>query len=239
MEESTYSDFEYWQKQKRDEFPDVTGMNYTIANLAEETAFLWTSMSGAPPCSSSVGMWEFALNVQGLVGYIRYIYLENFFEIWLKRDQWDHGQDMIKAEDLFRNTEEINDLEVKKDIPLMKEIIEEIDSIWGLASDEMFAGLQRALDKFNARWNHTSTWCFDMKIYNDAIEVGKALFNNNRDNIQEMYSDYIEEHAENNGYSRIEDEISKDEWLEICKGIYSDKAKLDLFLNVLRNSNYF
>lgn len=53
-------------------------MNYNIQSLTEETAFLWTSMAGAPPCSSSVGMWEIASNVEGLAGYIRYIYLEFF-----------------------------------------------------------------------------------------------------------------------------------------------------------------
>ena len=77
MDEMNYTQFEYWQKQKNNEFPDITGMNYTIDRLSEDTAFLWTSMSGAPPCSSSVGMWELALNVKALAGYVRYIYINS------------------------------------------------------------------------------------------------------------------------------------------------------------------
>ena len=237
MKEIDYTKFEYWQKQKRHEFPDITGMNYTIDSLSEETAFLWTSMSGAPPCSSSVGMWELALNVASLAGYIRYIYLENFFEIWLKRDQWDKSEAMIKAEDLFSKAVTIEGLEYQKDIPLMKEIIEEVDRVMGLTSHEIFCGLKRALDKFNAHWNNTLTWSFDMKIYKDAVEVGEVLFNMNRETLEDIYSEYSEEDAEYD----IEEEktITKDQWLEICKGIYSDKGQLKLFLNVLRNSNYF
>lgn len=235
MEKISDTKFEYWQRQKRHEFPDITGMNYTIDRLTEETAFLWTSMSGAPPCSSSVGMWELAMNVEALAGYIRYIYLENFFEIWLKRDQWDNSEAMLKAEDLFSMAENVEGLEYKRDIPLMKEIIEDIDCAMGLSSHETFEGLKRALDKFNTHWNGTVTWSFDMEIYKDALEAGQALFNMNRDNIEEMYSEYLED-SENNIEEKM---ITKDQWLEICKGIYLNKRQLDFFLNVLRNSNYF
>ncbi|HZK55618.1 MAG TPA: hypothetical protein VFC84_15725 [Desulfosporosinus sp.] len=232
MDEMNYSQFEYWQRQKNNEFPDIVGMNYTIDRLSEDTAFLWTSMSGAPPCSSSVGMWELALNIKSLAGYVRYIYLENFFEIWLKRDQWEISDAMIKAEDLFSKAESICGLEYKMDIPLMKEIIEEVDRVMELENHEIFEGLKRALNKFNARWNNTLTWSFAMNIYQDSVEAGKVLFDNNRDNIEEMYSEYLEEDAEH-------EKITKDQWLEICKDIYGDKGKLDLFLNIVRNSNYF
>jgi len=234
MKDIDYTKFEYWQKQKRHEFPDITGMNYTIDSLAEETVFLWTSMSAA--CSSSVGMWELALNVASLAGYIRYIYLQNFFEIWLKRDQWDKSEALIKAEDLFSTALTGEELEYQKDIPLMKGIIEEVDCVMGLTSHEIFYGLKRALAKFNAHWNDTLTWSFDMKIYKDAVEVGEVLFKMNRETIEDIYSEYLEENAE---YDIEEEKITKEQWLEICKGIYSDKGQLELFLNVLRNSNYF
>jgi len=51
-----------------------------------------------------------------------------------------------------------------------------------------------------------------------------------------MYCDYLENNVEK--YVE-EDKITKDQWLGICKSIYSDKDNLDLFLKVLRNSNYF
>ena len=233
MEESNYSTFEYWKNQKSNEFPDITGMNYTIDSLTEKTTFLWTSMSGSPPCSSSVGMWELALNVEGLAGYIRYIYLENFFEILLQRDLWDKSKNMINAEELFSKAETIEGLEYKQDISLMKEIIEDVDRVFKLPIHEMFDALKRALDKFNSKWNHTLTWYFAMNIYKDATEAGEVLFNNNRDNIEELYSEYLEDQLED------EEKITKDQWLDICKEIYSDNNKLKLFLNVLRNSNYF
>lgn len=143
---------------------------------------------------------------------------------------------MIIAEDLFSKAVTIVDLEYQKDIPLMKEIIEEVDCVMGLSSHEIFYGLKRALDKFNAHWNGTLTWSFDMKIYKDAIEVGEALFNMNHETIEDIYSEYLEEETK---YDIEEEKITKEQWLEICKGIYSDKGQLELFLNVLRNSNYF
>lgn len=143
---------------------------------------------------------------------------------------------MIIAEDLFSKAVTIEDLEYQKDIPLMKEIIEEVDCVMGLSSHEIFYGLKRALDKFNAHWNGTLTWSFDMKIYKDAIEVGEALFNMNHETIEDIYSEYLEEETK---YDIEEEKITKEQWLEICKGIYSDKGQLELFLNVLRNSNYF
>lgn len=234
MKEDNVIKFEYWQEQKNSNFPDVFSTFDGIESIDEGTFFIWSEMTTHMPCSGGAGMWEMLQNIDLLIGYIRHVRLPGFFEIWLKRDEWDNNEDMIKAEELFDRAERVADLKYKEDIPLMKEIIKEIDSLFSLPENQKFERLKSALVKFNDKWDNAGTLSFSIYIYKDAVEVGEELYKRDNELIDETYYDYFgeDEEAENK-------EVALEQWLEICGNIYSDEVSFDIFMNVLDNSNSY
>ncbi len=234
MNKNDFSKFEYWQKQREENLPDITGANYDITGIDEETIFLWTSMSGPPPCSGGVGMWELIPNVDMLIGYLRYVSLPRFFEVWLNRDSWDKSEDMIRAEELFSRAESTENSDHKEDIPVMNMIINEIDKLFDLPDDQKYESLETILDKFNKKFDNNKTWSFELNIFKNAVSVGEELFENDIDQVEDIYFEYFQDDE-----VELDEKQIKKQWLNICKEVYDDNDCLDMFLDVLRSSNYY
>lgn len=235
MDKDIFSAFEYWQQQKHDNFPDIIATSENVDRIDKETIFLWAYMVSPMPSSVSVGIWELVPDYETLKGYLRFIRLPGFFEIWLDRAEWDDSyNELILAEELFTRAEAVNGLDNREDISFMKDIIQELDSINNdLTTAHKIEQLKGVLGRFNDRWNSTLTWSFGIYIYQDAVEAGKQLFSSKTELINEIFK-----HNFKQGQT-VERENVKEQWLAICQNVYNDRNSCALFMEVMNKSNDF
>lgn len=129
--------------------------------LGANPAFLYSSITAPLPSAQMSGFWDAYPSIQGVAAHLRFGLLPLEFSIWLCRDEWDPAPREPKtAETIFEGAIAAN-IRYCEDIPLMRSIIAELDiAMKATKPSAAVAGVQKAADMFNERWQSTHTWDF-------------------------------------------------------------------------------
>ena len=229
MVEMNWASFLEW-KQIYEKTNCGVGSPFNDAPLTEDSIYLWNEMSAPLPSGATNGVWGIFPESKSLAGFLRYVVLPKFFEIWLVRDEWDDNPErFINAEELFELAE-LAEQSVKcryiEDIRLMKALIADLDALMDKDNEKVGIGLVDLTKKFNGRWEDTPTWCFKLKVYENPVSVGKEIFNRVAEDLDEK--DATEEFG-----------MPEDVWMEICKKALTDKSTQKQFTEKLSESAWF
>ena len=195
--------------------------------LTKDSIYLWNQMSTPLPDGSTHGTWGVFPEPKALAGFLRYIVLPIFFEIWLVREEWDDDPErFIKAEELFAMAEKTGKCRYIEDVPFMKPLIATLDALMDRSNEEVTRGLADVAEKFNYRWEDTSTWCFKIEIHENPVSVGKEIFNCVAEDLE---PDYIVE----------EFGMSEDAWMKICRSALEDESAQAQFIERLKDGGVF
>jgi hypothetical protein len=146
-------------------------------------------MTAPLPSGTTAGAWTAYPAVQKLAAHLRFGLLPDDFSIWLCRDEWDlNPQELKTAEVIFEGAKSANN-RYAGDIPVMQEIIAELDGSMKADEAEAWRRVQKACRMFNARWKSTPTWNFLHK----PMRGLKALLNDIKKHrgIEEEHRDII------------------------------------------------
>jgi hypothetical protein len=112
------------------------------------------------------------------------------------------------------------------DIPLMKSLIAELDTLMDKDNEKVKKGITAVVKKFNERWESTPTWTFKLEVYENPVLVGKEIFNRVADEVDEKY--VVEEFG-----------MSENDWMDICEKAIADDAAQEQFSERLSEAGWF
>lgn len=195
--------------------------------LTQDSLYFWNQMSAPLPSGSTYGAWGIFPDPAALAGFLRYIVLPTFFEIWLNREEWDKDPEaFIKAEELFERAEKSGKCGYLEDLPLMRSLIESLDALMVKNNEDVRTGLVDVAEKFNNRWQETPTWCFKIEIYEDPVAVGKEVLGRVVEDLDE--DSVIDEFG-----------MSEEDWMKICKNVLIDEHAKTQYIETLSNQGIF
>ena len=226
MSDNNWGSFSYWKQIYTDKGRGVESP-FNAAPLTENSVYFWSQMSAPFPSGSTNGAWGCFPESKALTGFIRYIVFPAFFEIWLVREKWDKDPErFVNADELFTLAEKSGKCRYIEDTPLMKALIAELDELIDKPDEQVKSGLQKVADKFNDRWSDTTTWCFEIHVFDTPEAVGIEIMNRLSEDVHE---------------EDIEKElgIPKKEWMIICDSAISDSDAKDRFIEVLEDSTWY
>jgi hypothetical protein len=223
MEKRNWKSFEYWKNLYIGSEAELQG-RFQSDPMTEKSVFLWTQLGAPLPSGSTSGAWSIFPEIKSLIGFLRFVALPIYFGIWLVREEWDdESNKFINAEQMFETAQSSGKCRFTDDIPLMKELIKNLDNLFDLPDEKIYPELKEVIKKFNDRWENTSTWCFTIQTYENPKDTGMEIFNRIAEDVQEEYQE--EEFG-----------MSKGSWIEICNSALNDeKAQLE-FKEVLAES---
>jgi hypothetical protein len=226
MTEKNWASFSEWKKIVAETNCGVESpFNDTL--LTDDSIFLWNQTGTPLPSGSTNGAWGSFPEPKALVGFLRYVALPVFFEIWLVREEWDKEPErFIKAEELFELAEQSGKCRYIEDTQLMKTLIADLDVLMEQDNEKVTMDLTAVVKKFNERWENTPTWCFKLEIYESPVMVGKEIFNRVADEIKD---EYVEE----------EFGMAEKDWMNICQKALTDKTAQDQFSERLREAGWY
>lgn len=226
MSEKNWASFAEW-KEIYERTNCGVGSPFGNIPLSENSIFHWNQMSAPMPSGGTNGTWGIFPEPKALAGFLRYIALPIFFQIWLVREEWDDKSErFISAEKLFDLAEKSGKCRYIEDIPVMKTMISDLDALMGQDDEKVRKSLNDVAKKFNDRWEDTPTWCFKIEIYDDPVVVGKEVFNRVAEDLAE--EDIVEEFG-----------MSEDDWMEICRKALTDESAQEKFTEILRDSGWY
>jgi hypothetical protein len=178
MATNGWADFDWWRE--RYEAEDV-GLDEPFVDEAwsADTTYVWakTIEPVRPGVGSPGGFWATFPHPRAAAGALRFVLLPDWFGAWLERDTWDAEPDAFVASDLLlAAAAESAPEEVRADVPLMREILADLDAV--LAADDAGAceaALRQALEKVNTRWHGTGSWEFSLEIYRGPTSLADEL----------------------------------------------------------------
>ena len=145
--------------------------------LTEKSIYIWSEI-GAPKHSGIInGQWNWFPKPEALAGFLRFIELPMYFGIWLVREEWDTEPNRFRrAEELLSLAEISEQCRFKFEIPDMKDLIYQLDTLSDLPDAEIRSGLKDVAKDFNKHWSDTPTWHFKMLIFDTrSMSVKKFL----------------------------------------------------------------
>jgi hypothetical protein len=218
--------FEEWQRIQGKKVQSI-GSPFNNEIITVRSVYLWNEMTAPLPSGSTTGEWGFFPCPQALSGFLRYVLLPAFFGVWLVREEWDaQPEKFIKAEELFEFAERSKKCRYLEDIPLMKELIADLDCLVNKDDREVCQGIVAVSKKFNNRWENASTWCFKIQVFETPVSVGAEIFDRFAEGLE------AEDAEEEFG-------ISKSDWLEICRNAIQNTAAQDRFMDKVNESGWF
>ena len=226
MVQKDWSSFAVWEK-----IVDKNGRGvespFDYMPLTKNSIFHWNQVSAPMPSGSTNGAWGTFPEPKALAGFLRYVVLPQFFEIWLVREEWDDEPDrFISAEELFDLAEKSEKCRYIEDVQVMKTLIAGLDALMGQDNEKVRAGLNDVAKKFNEKWENTPTWCFKIEIYEDPVAVGKEIYKRVAADVKEEYL--------NEDFG-----MSEDDWIDICRKALTDESAQEQFNEKLNDSNWF
>lgn len=226
MSDNNWGSFSYWKQIYTDNDGGLESP-FNPEPLTDKSVYFWSQMSAPLPSGSTSGAWGCFPEANLLTGFIRYIVFPAFFEIWLVREDWDKDPErFVNADELFALAEKSGKCSYIQDLPLMKALIAELDQLIDKPDKQIRNGLQRVANKFNGRWGDTSTWCFEIHVFNTPEEVGIEIMNRLS---EDVYDEEIEEELG----------ISKKDWMIICNSATSDSNANGRFVEILENNAWY
>lgn len=195
--------------------------------LTDGCIFLWNQMSAPMPSGSTVGSWGCFPEPKALAGFLRFVVLPKFYEIWLVREEWDkEPEKFVKAEELLDMAEQSGKCRHFDDAQLMKTLIADLDALMEQDDEKVTMGLRTVAKKFSERWENTPTWCFKIGIYDNPVMVGKEIFNRVADDLEAAYA------AEEFG-------LTEEAWIDICQKALIDKASQEQFSEKIKEAGWY
>jgi hypothetical protein len=178
MNPTDWADFEWWRARYD---ADEVGLDEPFVDEAwsADTAFVWAKIIEPlrPGVGSPSGFWATFPHVRAAAGALRFVLLPDWFGAWLGRDEWDEDPDaFVAAESMLAGAEQAADEALRVDVPLMREILAELDAVLALtdaaACEE---ALQAVIEKVNARWHGTGSWEFSLELFRGPLALADEL----------------------------------------------------------------
>ena len=229
--------FSFWKQVDEGENPFDDGP------VGPDSLFAHESFCALLPCAAGVSVWRHFPGPRAAAAYLRHMFLGACFSTWLVREEWDDGDEAsrIPVCDLLDRAERAEECMFAGDIPLMREIVAELDAALSSAdAGDAATLLQSALQKFNARWSHTPTWEFGFRLIGDCEEVGAAVYSQ-YDELQEEDGDEGEGEGEGEEGNTFEEEhgYTQEEWMDLCRRARTDPSASQVMLAVLKDCDSY
>lgn len=226
MVQKDWSSFAEWEEIVKKNGRSVES-SFDHMPLTKSSVFHWNQMSTPLPAGGTYGAWGIFPEPKALAGFLRFMVLPQFFEIWLVREEWDDDPErFVRAEELFDIAEKSGKCRYIEDVPVMKTLIADLDALMNQDNEKVTAGLNDVAKKFNDRWEDTPTWCFKVEVYNDPVAVGKEIFKRIAEDLEE--EDIVEEFG-----------MSEDDWMDICRKALTDESAQEQFTEKLSDSGWY
>lgn len=166
--------------------------------------------------------WAYFPDEKALLGYIQYSFLQETFYKWIYgKERIIVSVPNITVEKIISDGEKNNKI-TKEEAENMRRHVNMIKACWNLPRDKTIQSLLKFARDFNRTWFGDNREFLYLKIFTSSEELGEFVLN----------SSYITRNNE----KEIEPDLSKEEWIEICKKAEEDKIYGEKFKNILLKS---
>jgi len=220
MDQNQWGSFDYWQALYDGKSRSLEGC-FSSNTLTDSSIFIWFEISPPKRSDALNGKWDQYPEPKALAGFLRYVGLSAFFDIWLVREEWDNAPRRFRHPDYLLTMAENSDAcRFKEKIPNMQEIYAELDELFDLPDDEVRKGLKQIASDFNEHWSHTNSWHFRIQILNSPMDVGEEIFSRQK----KAETPFC---------------FSKRDWLDLCGNVLDDPESQKQFLQVMDDNALF
>jgi hypothetical protein len=224
--------FEYWSDKCGGSF-QLDSEPFEGKPVTTRSTFLYSSSSSPmTPCCSSYSGWYHLPTPVALAGYLRFLLLPVYFAWYIDRDQWsEDGDTMVTVEDMLTEFRSTDDFWGEEAIQPIEEIIAMLDSAMSCKTDsDCFKTIKDVATVFNGYWAEGGGWNFEIKVYDNPVEVGEILADNfDWDDDDDFDEDETEE--------LDDDEAQRIAVRAICEKAATDREKGEIFLDALRSTH--
>jgi len=166
--------------------------------------------------------WVYYPSADALLGFIHHVFLPTAFALILFTESGEFVTPMATAKELLDSVEGMNEDKNRVLIDIMRKQEAELESIWYADADEIWDRLCKFSLEFNQIWSKGMDVFFYYNIFNTPMEVGEYLV---KEYEKDQMLDYFED----------ESGMSKEEWLNTCRGVYENDFLRVKFLDILNN----
>jgi hypothetical protein len=189
--------------------------------LTHESRFINTVIVD---CNNSImeDNWVYYPSAEALLGFIHHVFLPTAFALILFSESGEFITPMATVKDLLDLAEEVNEDKNRARVALMRKQDEELENIWKMDEEEMWAMLYNFSQEFNQEWGKNTDIFFYFNIFKTPIDVGEYLV---AEYEKDEMLDYFEE----------ESGLTKEEWFNTCNKVYENDFLRLKFMDILNN----
>jgi hypothetical protein len=175
-------------------------------------------------CNNSImeDNWVYYPSAEALLGFIHHVFLPTAFALILFSESGEFITPMATVKELLDLAEEVNEDKNRASVALMRKQDAELESIWSMEAEEMWAKLYDFSQGFNQEWGKNTDVFFYFNIFKTPTEIGEYLV---AEYEKDQMLDYFEE----------ESELTKEEWFSTCEGVYENDFLRLKFIDILNN----
>ncbi|MDD2388152.1 MAG: hypothetical protein PHP23_00240 [Desulfobacterales bacterium] len=215
-----WDEFEWWQALYKDRQRSLEGL-LSSEPLTENSIFIWCEISPPKKKDAKNGKWDVYPKPLALAGFLRYVGLPAYFDVWLVREEWDREPAAFRHPDeLLTMADSVSGSRFKDMIPVMQEIYCKLDNLFDLPDEQVRKGLRQVADLFNENWSETGSWHFKIQTFDTPAQVGERVFT------LQKTSDHPFE-------------MSKRQWMDLCNSVVKDFQSQAQFLKILSENSWF
>ncbi|MCE9654904.1 hypothetical protein [Clostridium celatum] len=215
-----YNSFEYWEsliiKNKT-----IRGHMLMDKTPTDKSLYIHTLIFSKGNGLNNV--WSYFPNVNALIGYIQYSFLQEAFYIWINGKKGTVSYIPVKPVEEIINEGERSKKITKLEAENMRKHVKMIKHCWELPKNKVSQELKRFVRDFNRTWYGDSREFLYLKIFDTAEELGNFVIESN-------YMTTSEEEFKN----KTSEDIST--WNEICIKATTDKECGEKFRNILQKN---
>lgn len=168
-------------------------------------------------------VWSYLPDVNALIGYIQYSFLQEAFYIWINGKKGPVSYIPLKpVEEIINDGEKAKKI-TKAEAENMRRQLKTIKHCWELPKNKVNQELKKFVRDFNKSWYGDSTEFLYLKIFDTAEELGEFV----------LQSSYMS-NSEDEFKEKINEDINT--WNEICNKATADKYYGEKFKNILQKS---
>lgn len=215
-----YNSFDYW-KNLISENKTIRGHMLMNKVPTEKSIYIHTLIF----CKESGlnNIWSYFPNVQALIGYIQYSFLQEAFYIWINCREGSVASVPIKpVEEIIQGGEKHNKI-TKEEAENMRKHISMINRLWDVPKNRVIPELKKFMRDFNRTWYGDNREFLYLKVFEKAEDLGNFV-------IESSYMTSSEEDFKNKTHKDIST------WHEICANATTNKAAGEAFRKILQKS---
>ena len=237
--EKSWKDLGFWSEKYNGKF-QLEPEPFEGEPITARSTFMYSaSASPMTPCCASYSGWYHMPNPFDLASYIRFMLLPVYIAWALNIDEeLDSDGRMARVEDLLEKADIQDDEFSEETMKAAREVIRLLDMAMEAEGDvKAFRLIRKAQDIFNTNLGRAGGWTFEVKVYDNPLEVVDHLYESYdpdewvEDDDSDNDSDYgMEDESE---YEKRQKEAVR----AICRQALTDREKGKILLTLIRRTH--